>query len=166
VIGICVACVLALVALLVLPPVNDFVEDQGGVLKKAVLGVTLLVPVAFFGWYMLTYVEVRRGVLRVSTMLNGPTLDLRRLARVEVHSRTSSRSKRRRFELILHMEDDDGSELWLPLNSWRDEDLVMARLLRATVDRKVRIEGDPMLVRRFSGLLDTYKSWDRQQAAA
>jgi hypothetical protein len=42
----------------------------------------------------------------------------------------------------------------------------MARLLRATVERKVRIEGDPMLVRRFSGLLNSYKSWELQQAAA
>ena len=56
--------------------------------------------------------------------------------------------------------------VFLPLNSWRDEDLLMARLLRATVDCRVRIEGEPHLVQRFSGLLDTYKSWDRQQVAA
>lgn len=166
VIGICVVCALVLVALLVIPQATDFIDDQGGVLEKAVLAVSLLIPFAFLCWYMLTYVEVRCGVLRVKTILNGPSLDLRRLARLEVHSRTSSSSHRRHFELVLQMEDEDGRELWLPLNSWRDEDLLMARLLRATVERKVRIEGDPMLVRRFSGLLNTYKSWELQQAAA
>jgi hypothetical protein len=68
--------------------------------------------------------------------------------------------------LILRLEDEAGRDLYLPLGAWRDEDLLMARVLRATVDRRVRIEGDPHLVKRFSGVLETYKSWNRQQAAA
>lgn len=165
VIGTGFVCAFALVALLVIRPVTDFIEDQGGVLKQAVFGVSLFIPLALLFWYLLTYVEVRRGVLRVRTVLSVRRVDLRRLVRVEVHSRTSSSSKRRRFELVLHMEDEDGRELWLPLSSWRDEGLLMARLLRATVERKVRIEGDPLLVRRFGDLLNTYKSWEFQQAA-
>ena len=42
------------------------------------------------------------------------------------------------------LEDEAGNEVWVPLNSWRDEDLLMARLLRATVERRVKIEGDPI----------------------
>jgi hypothetical protein len=166
IIAICVACVIALVALLAIPAATSFLSEQLGALPWIVMGVAAIAPAVFLAWYALTFADVRGGRFRVRSLFGGQVADLRRLVAADVHAKDTSSSRRNRYQLVLRLEDEDGREVWLPLNSWRDEDLLMARVLRATVERRVRIEGDPMLVRRFSGLLDTYKSWDRQQAAA
>jgi hypothetical protein len=166
IIAICFGCMAVVVALLAFPPAKRLLNEQLGVLPWIVMVVAVLAPVAFLSWYTLTFAEVRRGRFRIHSMGGSRRIDLRRLVTVDVHAKSGSSSKRRRHELILRLVDEHGQEAWLPLNVWGDEDLLMARLLRATVERKVRIEGEPMLVKRFSGLLDTYKSWDRQQAAA
>ncbi len=166
-VALCVASLIGLVALLVVPGVKSFLQDQMPALPLIAMCLSALAPVVFLAWYACSFAEVRRGRFRVRSLMGGGTaVDLKSLAVADVHAKSGSGSKRRRFELILRLEDQAGNEVWVPLNSWRDEDLLMARLLRATVERRVKIEGDPMLVRRFSGLLDTYKSWDRQQAAA
>lgn len=166
IIAICLGCMAVIFALLLFAPVKQLLDEQLGILPWIVVVVAILAPVAFLGWYTFTFAEVHRGRFRVHSLGGSRRVDLRRLVTVDVHAKSSSSSKRRRHELILRLVDEHGQEAWLPLNVWRDEDLLMARLLRATVERRVRIEGEPMLVRRFSSLLDSYKSWDRQQAAA
>lgn len=163
---ICVGCVVALVALLAVEPVKVFLREQLNVLPWVVLGVSIAAPVAFGAWYLFTWAEVRNGRFRIRSLSGGHRVDLRRLAAVDVYPRSASSTGRRRHDLLLRLEDEQGGEAWLPLNVWRDEDLLMARVLRATVERKVKIEGDPLHVKRFSGLLETYKSWDRQQGRA
>lgn len=163
---ICVACLGALSVFLAVPRVRIMLAEQAWILPYLALGVMIIAPVAFVFWYTLTWVEVRNGRFRIRSLRGGLTVDLRRLVAVDVFPRTASSSKRRRYDLVLRLEDQHGAQAWLPLNVWRDEDLLMARVLRATVERKVTIEGDPLLVRRFSGLLDTYKSWDHQQGRA
>lgn len=160
---ICASCVVVLVALITTTQLNEILAEQLAVLPYVALGVSILVPLAFLVWYSFTWVEVRNGRFRIWSLRGGLAVDLRRLHAVDVFPRTASSSKRRRHDLVLRMEDQNGAQAWLPLNVWRDENLLMARVLRATVERKVTIEGDPILVRRFSSLLDTYKSWDRQQ---
>lgn len=166
IIAICLVCVLTLIALVAFPPIKRILDQQLGMLPWVVVVVAILAPLAFLCWYMFTFAEVRRGRFRMRSMGGSSRVDLRRLATVEVFAKSGSTSKRRRHELILRLEDEHGQQAWLPLNVWGDEDLLMARLLRATVERKVKIEGEPVLVRRFSSLLASYKSWDRQQAAA
>ncbi len=166
-VALCVASLIGLVALLIVPAVKEFLADQMSSLPLIAVLVTALAPVVLIAWYAFSFAEVRHGGFYIRTLTGrGPIVDLRTLTVANVHAKSRSGSKRQRFDLILRLEDEAGNAVWVPLNSWRDEDLLMARLLRATVERKVKIEGDPMLVRRFSGLLDTYKSWDRQQAAA
>ncbi|MCW2925328.1 MAG: hypothetical protein JWM98_2732 [Thermoleophilia bacterium] len=158
--------VIALIAVLWVPSVKPLLKAQIPMLPMLVMGTSMLLTFAFSAWYVLSYAQVRRNVLTVRSITSKHRVDLKRLDVAEVIPKARSGSGRKKFELILRLEDEQGRQVFLPLNNWRDEDLLMARVLRATVDRKVRIEGDPMLVRRFSGLLDTYKSWDRQQAAA
>ena len=166
-VALCVASLIGLVALLVVPAVKSFLEDQMNSLPLIAMAIAALAPIVFLAWYAFSFAEVRHGGFFIRTLSGrGPIVDLKSLAVADVHAKSGSGSKRNRFELILRLEDEAGNEVWVPLNSWRDEDLLMARLLRATVERRVKIGGEPMLVRRFSGLLDTYKSWDRQQAAA
>lgn len=165
-VAVCAGCVLALVAVLVVGPIRAALAAEVPALPWVVFGATLLVPLGFFGWYARNFAEVRQGVLRLGTVGGSRRVDLRRLSSVHVHAKSPSTSSRNLHELLLCLRDASGGELWLPLNAWRDEDLLMARVLRGTVDSRIRIEGEPMLVRRFSGLLDTYKSWDRRQAAA
>ncbi len=166
-VALCVASLIGLVALLVVPAAKSFLREQWDLLPLVAAGISALAPLVFLVWYALSFAEVKHGRFRVRTFLGGGTgVDLKTLAVADVYAKARSGSKRRQFELILRLEDERGDVVWVPLNAWRDEDLLMARLLRATVDRRVKIEGDPLLVRRFSGLLDTYKSWDRQQAAA
>lgn len=166
-VALCVASLIGLVALLVVPGAKEFLDDQMKWLSLIAIGVTALAPLVFLAWYAFSFAEVRRGQFRMRSLTSGGSaVDLKRLAVADVHAKTGSGSKRKRFELILRLEDEAGNEVWVPLNAWRDEDLLMARLLRATVERRIKIGGEPMLVRRFSGLLDTYKSWDRRQAAA
>lgn len=165
-VALCVASLIGLVALLVVPATTEFLADQRPSLPLIAMGLTALAPLVFLAWYAFSFAEVRHGGFFIRTLTGrGPIVDLRTLAVADVHAKARSGSKRRRFELILRLEDEAGNEAWVPLNAWRDEDLLMARLLRATVERRVKIGGEPLLVRRFSGLLDTYKSWDRQQAA-
>lgn len=166
-VALCVASLIGLVALLVVPAATDFLADQRKSVPLIAMAMTALAPLVLVAWYLFSFAEVRHGGFYIRTLTGrGPIVDLKTLALADVHAKTRSRSKHQRFELILRLEDEAGNEAWVPLNSWRDEDLLMARLLRATVERRVKIGGDPMLVRRFSGLLETYKSWDRQQAAA
>lgn len=163
---IVVGSLIALVAVLWVPKIKSVLAEQVSFLPTVVLCVSILLPVAFLAWYLLSYADVRRGTFTVRSLTRKHRVDLKRLVEAEVIGKSGNGSKRKQFELILRLEDEDGRQVYLPLNSWRDEDLLMARILRATVDRKVRIDGEPILVRRFSGLLDSYKSWDRQQAAA
>jgi len=157
---------IALIAVLWVPKVKPMLAAQLSMLPAIVLTISILLPVAFGAWYLLSFASVRRNVLTVRSMTSRHRVDMRSLVAVEVHAKARSTSKRKRHALILRLEDASGRQVFLPLNTWRDEDLLMARVLRGTVDSKVRIDGEPLLVKRFSGLLDTYKSWDRQQAAA
>ena len=147
-------------------PIWGFFDDQAGWLPWVVVAVAALVPLAVLSWYSMTWAEVRRSAFTVRTLTGSRRVDLRRLDSVHVFARTPSERGSKKHQLLLQLRDSQGGEAWLPLNVWRDEDLLMARVLRATVERRVQIEGDPKLVRRFSGLLVTYRSWDRQQAAA
>lgn len=165
-IAICGACVLAMFAVLLVAPVRQALADEVAALPWVVLGATLLAPLASLGWYAATFAEVNNGILRLRTLAGSRRVDLWHLVAVDVHPKTASEAARRRHELLLRLEDEAGRELWLPLKAWRDEELLVARVLRGTVDSRIKVEGDAALVRRFSGLLDTYKSWDRQQAAA
>lgn len=158
--------VFAVVALKLYEPFTKMLRAQLPALPLVVLCTAIAVPLLCAAWYLLNYADVRRGRLRIRSLLRVQSIDLKRLDGVYVYARTASNSKRKAYELLLQITDAHGREAWLPLNVWRDEDLLMARVLRATVDCKVVIEGDPMLVKRFSRLLKTYRSWDRQQAAA
>jgi hypothetical protein len=162
--GICLACLVALVAILAVDPIHALLAEQLHVLPWVVLVVAAAAPLAFCAWYLLTWAEVRNGRFRIRSLGRVNRVDLRRLASVEVYPRSGSGDGgRHRHDLVLCLEDEQGAQAWLPLNVWRDENLLMARILRATVERRVKIEGDPLLVKRFGGLLDTYKSWDSQQ---
>lgn len=177
--AIVMACAAALVAIW-LGPLGPLLEGQAPLLPKLVIAVAVLIPVTFAAWYLFSYADVRRHRLTVRSTLSASRVDLRLLVAAEVFDKPSPTimswvmgqggfgvsTRRRQHELMLLLTDEDGRQVLLPLNAWRDEDLLMARVLRATVERRVRIDGEPMLVRRFSGLLDSYKSWDRQQAAA
>lgn len=166
-VALCVVSLIGFVALMVIPGAKPFLADQWHRLPLLLLALTALAPVVFVIWYTFSYADVTRGWFRVRTLFGGAVpVDLKSLVAADVHAKARSSSKRRRHELILRLEDEAGREVWVPLNAWRDEDLLMARLLRATVDCRIKIGGDQLLVKRFSGLLDTYKSWDRQQAAA
>ncbi len=153
--------VIAFIAVMWVPKVKPWLAAQIDILPWLVIGLAATIVVAFFAWYVLSYASVRRSVLTVRSMTSKHRVNMRSLVAAEVYPKG-----RKRFSLILRLEDTSGRQVFLPLNTWRDEDLLMARVLRATVDSKVRIEGEPLLVKRFSGLLDTYKSWDRQQADA
>ncbi len=153
--------VVAFIAVMWVPKVKPWLADQISLLPTVVLAASALIAVMFAAWYLLSYAAVRRNVLTVRSITSRHKVDMRNLVAAEVFPKG-----RKKFALVLRLEDATGRQVFLPLNTWRDEDLLMARVLRATVDSKVRIEGEPLLVKRFSGLLDTYKSWDRQQAAA
>jgi hypothetical protein len=144
---------------------SGFLATQLAPLPLIAACVAALGPIAFMVWYLLSYAHVRQGKLRVRSLTTRQLVDLRRLVAAEVYARGRTTGTRGTHSLMLHLEDADGRQLWLPLNTWQDEDLLMARVLRATIDCKVRIDGDPMLTRRLSGLLESYKSWDRQLAA-
>jgi hypothetical protein len=153
-------CLITFSAVLSIGQVAEFLRDQSKLLPMIVLAGTAIGPVLFVFWYLTCYAAVRRSTLRVKWFWRTQTINLRRLEQAEVLA--TGRGER---SLVMRLEESDGTQLWLPLTTWRDEDLLMARVLRATVDCRVRIEGDPMLVRRFARVLDTYKSWDRQLAA-
>jgi len=156
----------AVLALLIRPQFGAWLNEQFPALNYVVLGVGILLPLVFSFWYFSSYAQVRRGWFTVRSMFGKQHVHLKELAFAEVYPKARSHRKGKAFELILRLEDVDGRQVWLPLNAWRDEDLLMARLLRATVECRVPIGGEPLLVKRFSGLLDSYKSWDRQQAVA
>jgi hypothetical protein len=160
------ASVVALVALQLYDPFAKVLREQLPFLPWVVLGAAIALPLLCGSWYALNFADVRRGRLRVRSLLRAQRVDLKQLDGVYVFARTASNRRRKAHQLLLQLTDADGREAWLPLSVWRDEDLLMARVLRATVECRVPIEGDPMLVKRFSRLLKTYRSWDRQQAAA
>jgi hypothetical protein len=177
--AIVTACAVVLVAMWV-GPLGPLLERTSPALPRLVIAVCALLPLAFLGWYLFSYADVRRHRLTVRSMFHASRLDLRQLATAEVFAKPTPTvlaflmgqggmgvtEKQRRHELMLLLTDEDGARVLLPLNAWRSEDLLMARVLRATVERRVRIDGEPLLVRRFQGLLDSYRSWDHQQAAA
>ncbi len=161
------ASIVALVAMELYDPFEKMLREQLPIMPMIVKVAAIALPLLCCSWYALNYAEVRRGGrFRMRSLIRSQRLDLRRLESVYVFARSASNSKRKAHQLVLQLRDSDGREAWLPLNVWRDEDLLMARILRATVERKVTIEGDPLLVKRFGRLLVTYRSWDRQQAAA
>ncbi|MCW2956429.1 MAG: hypothetical protein JWO69_1298 [Thermoleophilia bacterium] len=161
-----IAAAAAIIGVLAVPQIAGPLQAQSPLLPWITVGVVAIVPISFLYWYLNSYAEIRRGQLRLRSIRSRQHVELRKLVSAEVYSRSRGTSKRNDYQLSLWLEDAEGRVVHLPLNSWRDEDLLVARVLRATVDRKVRIDGEPELVERFSGLLNTYKSWDRQQAAA
>ena len=177
--AIVTACTAVLVAIW-LGPLGPLLERTSEALPRVVIAACVLLPLAFFGWYLFSYADVRRHRLTVRSTLHASRLDLRLLSKAEVFAKPTPTimsfvlgqggfgvtEKRRQYELMLLLTDEEGRQVLLPLNAWRGEELLMARVLRATVERRVRIDGDPMLVRRFSRLLDSYRSWDHRQAAA
>lgn len=176
--AIVTACVAALVAMW-LGPLSGILERQAEFLPRLVVASAIFLPLAFLGWYLFSFVDVCRGRLTVRSTFHASRMDLRALAAVEVFAKPTPTimswiagqggfgvsTNSRRHELMLLLTDEDGGRVLLPLNAWQNEDLLMARVLRATVERRVRIDGEPLLVRRFTGLLNSYKSWDHQQAA-
>jgi hypothetical protein len=177
--AIVTACAAVLVAIWI-GPLGPLLERTNHSLPKLVIAVCALLPFAFLGWYLFSFADVRRTTLTVRSLFHASRLDLRTLVKAEVFAKPTPTimsflmgqggmgvtEKQRRHELMLLLTDEEGRQVLLPLNAWRGEELLMARVLRATVERRVRIDGEPLLVRRFSGLLDSYRSWDRQQAAA
>lgn len=177
--AIVTACAAALAAIWV-GPLGDWLGEQVAFLPMVVIGVCAFLPLAFVAWYVFSFADVRRTRLTVRSTFSASRVDLKALVAAEVYAKPSPTvmqylmgqggfgvSKHaRRHELMILLTDEAGAQVLLPLNAWRSEDLLMARVLRATVERRVRIDGEPLLVRRFSGLLDSYRSWDRQQAAA
>ncbi|MCW2962659.1 MAG: hypothetical protein JWM25_1808 [Thermoleophilia bacterium] len=160
------ASALAIIAVLAVPQVAGPLRAQSAWLPWIAVAMASIVPLTFLYWYSCSFVEVRRGHLCLRSIRSRQIVDLRTLVSAEVYARGRGASKGKPQQLSLWMEDEAGRELHLPLNSWQDEQLLMARVLRATVDRKVRIDGEPALVERFAGLLESYKSWDRQQRMA
>lgn len=167
------ACIAAVIAMSV-GPLGGILAAASPQLPRALTAACVLVPLAFVGWYSFSFVELRGGRLTVRSLLHASRLELRDLAKVEVYAREQGTVARlltggfarREHDLLVRLEDEHGGRVLLPLNSWRDEELLMARVLRATVDRRVRIQGEPLVVRRFTGLLDSYKSWERRQRRA
>ena len=155
---IMVVCVATIISVLAFPSVPAFLREQASLLPLATLLVASLGPVLFLTWYLSCYADVRRAKLTVRWFWRVQRVDLRRLEYAEVLP--AGRGK-----LVMLLEDSRGAQTWLPLAAWRDEDLLMARVLRATVDCRIKIDGDPFVVKRFAGVLDSYKSWDRQLAA-
>lgn len=164
-----------LAALVFVQRIVDFLGAQLPSLPLITMITAIALPVAVIIWYALSFAEVHRGILRLRSLRGRSTVDLRSLVEIEVYERGrvgdtgdgggGRGAKRRAFNLLMRLQDSSGSELWLPLNAWQDEDLLLALILRATVSRKVTIGGDPAIVRRFSSLIESYRSWDRQQAA-
>lgn len=155
------ASLLTLIAVLTIKSFSDLLREQLEVLPLMVIGLTVIMPILFSAWYLSCYAESQRGILRVRWFWRVQQIDLKLLEHAEVFPVGGKKGK----ALALRLEDENGFQLWLPLDSWRDESLLMACVLRATVDRRVLIDGDPRIVRRFSSVLDSYKSWDRKLAA-
>lgn len=155
---IVLVCALTLIAVVTMHRVSSFLSEQMDMLPLITMVIASLGPVLFLTWYLTCFAEVRRTQLTVRWFWRVQRADLRRLEHVEVLP--AGRKK-----LVMLLEDARGAQVWLPLSAWSDEDLLMARVLRATVDCRLRIDGDPLIVQRFSGVLDSYKSWDRQLAA-
>lgn len=153
-------CLVTFLVVLNVSTVTDFLREQNKVLPMVTLAVTALGPLLFVIWFSTCYADVRQGTLRVSWFFRKQRINLRKLVQAEVLG-TGRGGK----SLVMRLEAEDGTQLWLPMMTWRDEDLLMARVLRAAVDCKIKVDGDPMLVRRFARVLDSYKSWDRQLAA-
>lgn len=153
-------CFVALFLVLSVSQVSDFLREQNKYLPMVTLAVSAVGPLLFIIWYATCYADVRRSTLKVQWFWRAQYINLRKLEQCEVLA-----AGRGTGALVMRLEESDGTQLWLPLLTWRDEDLLMARVLRATVDCRVKIEGDPMLVRRFSRVLASYKSHDRQLAA-
>lgn len=129
-----------------------------------VIAVAALVPLTFAVWYAASFVDVRSGHLSLRSTIHVQHVDLRQLVRAEVLGAETT-SRRKKYKLTMLLVDADDNQLMLPLNTWRDEELLMAPVLSATVERQVVIKGGHKLVRRFSGLLEQYKTWERQLAA-
>lgn len=155
---IVLVCAVTVIAVITMNQVSSFLREQLELLPTITIIIASLGPVLFLCWYLSSYADVRRARLTVRWFWRVQRLDLRRLVHAEVLP--AGRGK-----LVMLLEDQRGAQVWLPLSAWRDEDLLMARVLRATVDCKVRIDGDPFVVKRFAGVLDSYKSWDRKLAA-
>lgn len=159
------ACLCMLLAL-TRPIFRSWLDEQVPNLAYMALGVGVLLPLVFSFWYLSSYAQVRHGWFTVRSMLHRQRTNLKALAYAEVYPKARRRGRKNAYDMILRLEDAEGRQVWLPLNSWRDEDLLMARLLRATVECRVTIEGDPLQVKRFGRLLDSYKSWERRLTAA
>lgn len=157
-----------LVAVVTVHTVATWLHQNLPIPTWIVLVLTAIPPLLLFAVYMLSFAELQRGTLRCRNLRRSQKVALRRLIEAEIYDRSGKSNARGRKarKLVMRLRDRQGGEVWLPLDSWNDEDLLMAVVLRSTVDCRVRIEGDPDAVLRFSGLLDSYKSWDRQQAAA
>jgi hypothetical protein len=116
-------------------------------------------------WWWFSYAAIRRHKFTVRTIGSKQQVQLNRLVAAEIFPKPG-RQRGGRPQLVLKLEDRRGQQVYLPLGAWHAEHLLMARVLRATVDCKVRIEGEPELVRSFGGMIKAYRSWDHQQAAA
>lgn len=152
-------CAVMLVAVVTMSRVAQFLGEQVSWLPLATIIVAAAGPVLFFTWYFSCYAEVRRGKLRLRWFWRKQLVSLKRLTYVEVLPRGRGKS------LVMYLEDESGAQAWLPLNSWRDEELLMASVLRATVERRVRIEGETSTVERFGGVLRDYRSYESRLAA-
>ena len=148
------------VVCLLIPPVRDFMLYELGIPQWGWLtfaGVT-------FGFvlllYALTFISVDRGRLTMRSLRGKSGVNLRRLDYAELISLGG-----RKGGIVVRLEDLDGGEVYLPLGPWRDEDLLVAIILRAAVARKVKIEGDAEVVEVFTALKQSYRPREGQQAA-
>ena len=149
----------AAVAVLV-PPGHDFLVTELGVPRIVWFGLAAVVLTAVLAWYALTYVSVDNGKLTMRSMRGRSQVRLRRLDFAELISLGG-----RKGGIVVRLEDMEDGEVYLPLGPWRDEDLLVAIILRATVTRRVKIEGDPEVVEVFTNLKASYRSWEGKQAA-
>lgn len=156
-------CLLVIATLVLRPQFGAWLDDQAPMLSMIVMAAASILPSLFFFWYISSFAEIQLQRLRVRSMFGNHSVDLRMITAVDVFPKSTARGKRKQLELIMRLEDINGDEVWLPLNAWRDEDLLVARLLRATVEKRIPIGGEPEHVERFTSLLGRYKSWDRQQ---
>lgn len=155
--------------ILLVPQIGRSLERSFELLPWLLLGLTGSVLLTFASWWTVCYAEVERGVLRVSSLRSKRAVNLRLLASAEVHIRGRKKGRGRKQAagyVALRLTDRDGRVVWVPLDVWADENVLLARIMRAAVDRRVRIDGEPNAVGRFTKLRESYKSWDRQQAAA
>lgn len=161
--------VLPLFALVATGGVGSWLRELTALPTWAFAVAAVIPPLLIWTWYMLSFVELRTGQLVCRGLNRARIVDLRLLVEVEVAPRsrgvTAGSGRTRTAPLVLVLRDADGMEVALPLASWRDEDLLLAAVLRHAVDRRVRVGGDPQCLRELDGMLRSHRGAHLREAA-